>query len=109
MWNPDRTYNDREVIGQNLNRLNLQTHYVPPGGGHEGCIDVHGEDPSPNKDYLRQLASKSHAASHARGGDLRHPESGSVRLAPAEVGYLWGIRTESSVGSGVSAGHSLVA
>ena len=41
-WNPDWSYTDREIIEQNLNRLDPQTFYVPPSGGYVGCIDVHG-------------------------------------------------------------------
>jgi hypothetical protein len=33
----------------------------------------------------------------------------SVRLAAADVGYLWGIRTEVVGWEGISAGHSFVA
>jgi len=41
-WNPDWSGADRELLEQNLTRLDVQTYYVPPSGGYVGCVDIHG-------------------------------------------------------------------
>jgi len=38
-WNSDWSFTDREIIEQNLDRLDARTFYVPPSGGYVGCID----------------------------------------------------------------------
>jgi hypothetical protein len=39
-WSQDWSDTDRKLIGENLNRLDAQTFYMPPSGGYIGCVDV---------------------------------------------------------------------
>lgn len=41
-WQPDWSHADRELIEQNLTRLDAQTFYLPPSQGYVGCVDVNG-------------------------------------------------------------------
>ena len=41
-WNEEWSYTDREIIEQQLKRLNPRTFYVPPSEGYVGCVDTRG-------------------------------------------------------------------
>ena len=41
-WIADWSCADRELIEQNLTRLDAQTFYLPPSEGYVGCLDVNG-------------------------------------------------------------------
>ena len=41
-WNSDWSYTDREMLGQELDRVEAIGFYVPPSGGYVGCTNADG-------------------------------------------------------------------